>query len=476
MSVSSPLMAKKRPRFGVILLGIFLFLWRWPLLLNHLLTQPNAPFCDASHPYWVHSTTMFPGAPCSFAGRIPIPRSDESSVESFFWYFPPRNVKKDAPLVLWLQGGPGSTSMIGLFAENGPFSIMNGTLRGRKDGSWNEHYHLVFLDNPVGTGFSIVSNPGKSLNCSSFERVLDDEPIYCEGFPMNQLAVTQDLHKFLVLFYTQFPDLVSSPLYIAGESYAGKYIPSLASYLLQRASDTIPLTGLILGDGLVDPGTQIQTHANHFLQLNLVNARQANRIQQWSRKAVEALEKNDFISANKARGSLFDDFAMYSGNINFYDVRKLNVPNSWTHIEEFLNRPGIQKALHLPPGTRFSARNERVSHAMRFDIMKSTSTYFLHLLNSQKIKILIYAAQFDVRDGIPSQTAWLSRLHNWSDHSLFFSSKTKRQVILSREGLTVGYKTVVPSLVFGEILGAGHLAPMDQPRVMLDLVQDFIVR
>ena len=140
------------------------------------------------------------------------------------------------------------------------------------------------------------------------------------------------------------------------------------------------------------------------------------------------------------------------------------------------NVPGIQKALHLPPGTKFSARNESVSQAMRFDIMKSTSSLFLKLLNSQKLKILIYAAQFDVRDGIPSQTAWLSQLHNWTDNSLFFSSKATRQIIQSREGQTVGYKTVVPSLVFGEILGAGHLAPMDQPRVMLSLVQDFIVR
>ena len=74
----------------------------------------------------------------------------------FMWYFPAQNHDENAPLLIWLQGGPGGSSLFGLFSEMGPYSLGGNdgvTLLDRKQ-SWNKKYGMLFIDNPVGAGFS----------------------------------------------------------------------------------------------------------------------------------------------------------------------------------------------------------------------------------------------------------------------------------------------------------------------------------
>ena len=94
----------------------------------------------------------------SYAGFIPVRKLDSNnSAEMFFWYFPAQEARvKNAPLVIWLQGGPGSSSMIGLFHELGPLQFVDEQLHLRKE-TWNKHFNLLFIDNPVGTGYSFVN-------------------------------------------------------------------------------------------------------------------------------------------------------------------------------------------------------------------------------------------------------------------------------------------------------------------------------
>jgi len=82
----------------------------------------------------------------SYAGLLPI----RNVSQMFFWYFP----KASDKLIIWLQGGPGSSSMIGLFYEMGPIQIRQGMLAWNPD-SWDGS--MLFIDNPVGTGFSFVN-------------------------------------------------------------------------------------------------------------------------------------------------------------------------------------------------------------------------------------------------------------------------------------------------------------------------------
>ena len=132
--------------------------------------------------------------------------------------------------------------MYGLFNEMGPFSVAaDGETLVPRAATWNTNYAMVFVDNPVGTGFSYT----------------EDDSCYSE----NMSDVSVNLYAFLTQFLTSYPDYLTVPFYVTGESYAGKYVPSISSYIhsmnLENPKVRIRLTGLSVGDGLMDPVTQV---------------------------------------------------------------------------------------------------------------------------------------------------------------------------------------------------------------------------
>ena len=124
----------------------------------------------------------------------------------FFWYFESQNDPENDPLTLWLTGGPGGSSMIGLFEETGPCLVNeygNGTYHN--PWGWSRNSSLLFVDQPVGVGFSYLD----------------------EGYevPGDSPTAAVDMHRFLQLFVTEvFPQHLDRPLHLSGESYAVRSI------------------------------------------------------------------------------------------------------------------------------------------------------------------------------------------------------------------------------------------------------------
>ena len=159
----------------------------------------------------------------------------------FFWFFPAQNGNPASPLLLWLQGGPGATSLFGLFNEHGPIQVNDDGTLSERTISWNGNYSLLYIDNPVGTGYSFTSK--------------DD------GYARSQDDVARDLYSALSQFFQIYTDYASSPFYVTGESYAGKYVPTISYKIHQENQNpqrkvTINLTGLAMGNGWTDPYRQ----------------------------------------------------------------------------------------------------------------------------------------------------------------------------------------------------------------------------
>ncbi|KAJ7677035.1 serine carboxypeptidase [Mycena polygramma] len=171
---------------------------------------------------------------------------DLTSKESiFFWYFAARTNASTAPLTLWFNGGPGSSSMIGLLQENGPCRIANNSKSVTLNPySWNNEANMLFIDQPVGVGFSHGT----------------------ESVGTSQQAAS-DIWKFLQIFLadSRFSNLASNDLALWTESYGGHYGPIFANYFLTQnaAIKAGTATGVNLnlkilgvGNGLTDPISQ----------------------------------------------------------------------------------------------------------------------------------------------------------------------------------------------------------------------------
>jgi vitellogenic carboxypeptidase-like protein len=181
----------------------------------------------------------------SFAGFFTVDVAKASNM--FFWHFPALDGNEKAPLLIWLQGGPGASSMFSLFHEIGPYELTrdgkgkHGEIKLTERAlTWNQKYSLLFIDNPVGAGFSYTKS--------------------ADGYPQTEEAVAENLLTLLQQFYLVFPSLSRVPLYLTGESYAGHYIPAFGNLihshnapLTDSSPSFIPLRGLAIGDGWIDP-------------------------------------------------------------------------------------------------------------------------------------------------------------------------------------------------------------------------------
>ena len=153
----------------------------------------------------------------------------------FYVYYPSQTNPSTDPVLLWLNGGPGCSSLFGMLGEIGPVTTDNfsGELKLNKY-SWNMQTNLLFIEQPAGVGFSQTADI--KHNWTDVENA------------KNLLAGVKD-------FFATFPDLKGRSFYISGESYAGIFIPHLAAEILEDKSttDRVNLQGILIGNALTDP-------------------------------------------------------------------------------------------------------------------------------------------------------------------------------------------------------------------------------
>ncbi|KAK3377944.1 putative serine-TYPE carboxypeptidase F precursor [Podospora didyma] len=162
----------------------------------------------------------------SYAGSLPISSDPNEESNLFWWFFPSTNPDAKKEILIWLNGGPGCSSFEGLLQENGPFLWQYGTFKPvHNPWSWNTLTNVVWVEQPVGTGFST----GKVTATSE-----------------------EDVAKQFMGFWRNFMDTFSMQgykVYIAGESYAGLYCPYIASAFLNAEDTTYyNMSGLLIYD------------------------------------------------------------------------------------------------------------------------------------------------------------------------------------------------------------------------------------
>ncbi|KAI5633505.1 serine carboxypeptidase domain-containing protein [Phthorimaea operculella] len=389
----------------------------------------------------------------SYAGYFTVNKAYNSN--QFFWYFPAMVPnKKDAPVIVWLQGGPGATSLYGLFTENGPIKVYNGKFERRKY-NWALSHHIIYIDNPVGTGFSFTNDT--------------------RGYCTDENQVGQQLYSTVYQFFQLFPELQPNKFFVTGESYGGKYVPALA-YAIHKnnpsAKVKINLKGIAIGNGLSDPEHQL-LYSKYLYQIGLIDWNQVQVFEKYENQTREYIRNNQFdkafetfdtlLNGDLINGkSIFTNMTGFNFYFNYLHTKDYNSGNDFGHM---LQKSSVRKAIHVGNLT-FHDGKEVEKHLMQ-DVMKSVAPWISELLDHYYA--VIYNGQLDIIVAYPLTVNYLRNL-NFTGAEDY---KTAKRYIWQVDGEVAGYVKQAGKLVEIMVRDAGHMVPGDQPKWALDLITHF---
>ncbi|TGJ85236.1 hypothetical protein E0Z10_g3523 [Xylaria hypoxylon] len=336
----------------------------------------------------------------SYAGYVYLPpgtledlgEPQDYPINTFFWFFEARKDPENAPLSIWINGGPGSSSLLGLFAENGPCYVNPDSNSTRlSEWSWNNEVNMLYIEQPVQVGFSYdtLQNYTYDLVSGSADPLGVSDPV-------------PEQNTTLLEFPGYHPN--DSRISLATESYGGRYGPAFFSFFEeqnQKIEDgtwnstgenyVLNLDTLILINSCIDRQVMYphypQMAYNNTYGIQAVNETiYLGMIDAWEREGgcrdqiAECIEvakaydpdniginatvnkicmASETFCSTEVRGP----FLEYSNN-NYYDLATLNpdpYPPSFHYL--YLNQPHVQAALGVP--LNYTSSSEAVSNAFR---------------------------------------------------------------------------------------------------------------
>ncbi|KAE8654443.1 Serine carboxypeptidase-like 50 [Hibiscus syriacus] len=334
------------------------------------------------------------------SGYLPVNPASNSAI--FYTFYEAQTLTStlpQTPLLIWLQGGPGCSSMTGNFFELGPWRVVSSFRQNVEHlslepnpGSWNRLFGLLFLDNPIGTGFSIASTP--------------------QEIPRDQISVAKHLFAAMTRFISLDPLFKHRPVYITGESYAGKYVPAIGYYILKQntrlvASERVNLRGVAIGDGFTDPETQLATHAVTAYYCGLINEKQRDELDEAQNEAIDLVKMEKWSEATNARTKAMDLWQNMTGLATLYDFTKKK-PYQTSLVTKFLNVNAVKRALGVDESMVFKSCSSVVRAAMHEDMMKSVRNMVEFLV--ENTRVLLYQGLYDIKIGVVPNEAWVKTM------------------------------------------------------------------
>lgn len=394
----------------------------------------------------------------SYSGFITVNKTTKSNM--FFWFFPAQEDPLNAPVLLWLQGGPGGSSLFGLFVENGPFTIDKSLKLSNKKITWNRKYSMLYVDNPVGTGFSFTGADA--------------------GYAKNEVDVANDLYSFLQQFFQIYYQFQKNDFYATGESYAGKYVPAI-SYKIHMENPTAKLKinfrGMAIGDGLCDPESMMNQYAGFMYSIGMLDSKQRDFFAGETDKAVQMIKKKQFGEAFKVFDMLLNGdltpYKPYFYNVtntnNYYNFLMTEQPDDFNYYGSYLAKPEVRRAIHV--GNLTYNDGQAVEMHLMNDVMDTVKPWINVLLDNYKV--MIYNGQLDIIVAVPLSEAFLLST-DWSGLKNYTQAERLIWKLDPTDREVAGYVRVVGQLYQVVVRGAGHILPYDQPERGYDMIQRFI--
>lgn len=384
--------------------------------------------------------------------------NETHGVNYFYWFFESRSDPSSDPLVLWLTGGPGCSSLLALLGENGPF-LMNTTSKPVTNPySWNSFANLLYVDQPVGTGFSYVSDPLK--------------------YDTNEKEIATAMSDFLLEFYSKYPKYSKLDLYIIGESYAGHYVPAIGQFIVQsQPSFAKNLKGIGIGNGWVDPYIQYKAYAEYAFKMGLINntvVEIANGLYDVCKVLIDThLWPLAFEACQIIELTVLEASEVHIGrSINPYDIRiPCQYPPlcyNFDPVTALLNSKEVKDDLGVGDH-KWQQCNRAVEILLIHDWIQEYQDAVSDILKSKR-RVLVYSGKEDFICNYLGGLEW-AVYTKWDGQADFDKAVFKKWSV---DNVTAGEVKSHDLLTFLAVENAGHMVPRDQPKHALDMLKRFL--
>mmetsp|Transcript_18071 Transcript_18071/g.59004 ORF Transcript_18071/g.59004 Transcript_18071/m.59004 type:complete len:441 (-) Transcript_18071:52-1374(-) len=387
----------------------------------------------------------------------------------FHWYHEAVDDAASKPLVLWLNGGPGCSSLGGMFTELGPYVLDAAGAVTLNPYSWNTVANVLFIEQPAGVGFSTGA--------------MD---YYDDGM------VARDNANFVARWRQRFPDFAGRTLYLTSESYGGHYLPTLALELVKRGTPNFG--GFAVGNPLTwmpyrDYGQWGTWAAHQLLPLPLWESYLENacdvdcppedphcepnatcvELEDTFSTLVEAADPYalDFptcldgarAAGRRERHALLS--AVSSAPLKAYE------PCASDYGAAYLNDPKVRAAIHVSSNATWGECSDAVSAAYNFtDAARPMMPVYDEIYaRAPHLKVLVYSGDDDSICATMGSQKWI-----WSLGRAVLDEWAPRLL----DGQLAGYTVKFEGLTFETIHGAGHMCPATQPARTFDVLRAFL--
>ncbi|KAL8060749.1 hypothetical protein ABFX02_02G045600 [Erythranthe guttata] len=404
---------------------------------------------------------------------------DDDEVQLFYYFVESERDPRKDPLIFWLTGGPGCSGFSGLVYEIGPLAFDVVDFDGSFPSftlnpySWTKIASIIFIDSPVGTGFSYTNTS--------------------ESYATSDTKSTEDNYVFLRKWLSLHPRFLKNRLYIAGDSYGGKITPMVARAISEGNEAGLQprmlLQGYIVGNSRTDANKDDNEKIPYAHRMGLVSdeyfelakssclgeyvnpdpdnieCKYALRLVNECTKLVNnphILEpKCKFLSPNpnySQRGPLFveDDPV---DDVLFMSTQDDSLCRNYNYASSYVwaNNETVQEALHIRKGTIPDWKRCNKSLSYEYDVESVLEDH--RLLSEKGFQALAYSGDHDMSIPYMSTLKWIRELNLTVDDD-WRPWTANGQVA----GYTEKYKNNQAYITFATVKGAGHTAPEYKPK------------
>ncbi|XP_007947847.1 retinoid-inducible serine carboxypeptidase [Orycteropus afer afer] len=382
----------------------------------------------------------------------------------FWWLYYATNPWKnfsELPLIMWLQGGPGGSSTgFGNFEEIGP---LDSNLKPRNT-TWLQSASLLFVDNPVGTGFSYVNTS--------------------DAYTKNLDMVASDMMVLLKTFFDSHTEFQTIPFYIFSESYGGKMAAGISLELhkaIQQGSIKCNFAGVALGDSWISPIDSVLSWGPYLYSMSLLDDQGLAEVSKVAEQVLDAVSEGHYQKATQLWGKAEMVIEQNTDGVNFYNILTKSTPTpakesslefTQSHLvqlcqrhvrhlqqdalSQLMNGPIRKKLKIIPEDHSWGGQATNVFQNMEGDFMKPVISIVDELLEAG-VNVTVYNGQLDLIVDTMGQEAWVRKL-KWPELSKFNQLKRKALYSDPQSSETSAFVKSYKNLAFFWILRAGHMA------------------